>query len=108
MSHASPAVTPKDLQQTGPRELTIFWQDGHKSRYPTRYLRLRCACASCVHEWTGEILVNEKNVPQDVYPIKIEGVGRYGINIQWNDGHQTGIYAFDRLRQLCPCQACKK
>jgi DUF971 family protein len=100
-------ATPKSLEQTGPQELTITWQDGHESRYPTRYLRLRCSCASCVHEWTGEVIVNDSQIPQDIHPLKIEGVGRYGINIQWSDGHKTGIYAFDRLRSFCPCDKCK-
>ena len=46
------------------------------------------------------------SVPQNVYPVKIDLVGRYAISIQWSDGHNTGIYAFDRLRKLCPCGKC--
>jgi DUF971 family protein len=30
-------------------------------------------------------------------------VGNYAIGIRWSDGHETGIYSFERLRQLCPC-----
>jgi len=25
-------------------------------------------------------------------------VGNYAITINWNDGHSTGIYSFERLR----------
>ena len=27
-------------------------------------------------------------------------VGRYGIRITWADGHDTGIYVFEALREL--------
>jgi DUF971 family protein len=27
-------------------------------------------------------------------------VGRYAIGIGWSDGHDTGIYSFERLRAL--------
>ncbi len=32
--------------------------------------------------------------------MKIEPVGRYGIHIEWSDGHRTGMYHFDRLYEL--------
>ena len=28
-------------------------------------------------------------------------VGRYALNFRWSDGHQTGIYSFRLLRELC-------
>ena len=40
------------------------------------------------------------DVPEDVQPRRIKNVGRYAIQIDWSDGHGTGIYAFDRLRAL--------
>ncbi len=33
-------------------------------------------------------------------------VGRYAVNIQWSDGHDTGIYSYQTLRELCPCAEC--
>jgi DUF971 family protein len=35
-----------------------------------------------------------------VHPVKISGVGRYAIQIEWSDGHGSGIYPFRRLREL--------
>ena len=32
--------------------------------------------------------------------------GRYAIRFHWSDGHSTGIYTFELLRQLCPCPIC--
>ena len=40
------------------------------------------------------------SVPADVRPQKIEAVGRYALQIEWSDGHNTGIYPYDRLRAL--------
>ena len=33
-------------------------------------------------------------------------VGRYALNLEWADGHQTGIYTYRYLRELCPCGQC--
>ena len=32
--------------------------------------------------------------------VGIQPVGRYAIQIRWSDGHDTGIYPFERLRRL--------
>jgi DUF971 family protein len=45
-------------------------------------------------------------VPADVRPLRIQPVGRYAIQIDWSDGHTTGIYPFRRLRELCECSVC--
>jgi ATP-binding protein involved in chromosome partitioning len=95
-----PAATPTSIRQEGPRELSITWADGRVSVYDVRELRLACACASCVDEWTGEHRLDPASVPEDVRPRSVQGVGRYAIQIDWSDGHSTGIYPFRRLREL--------
>jgi DUF971 family protein len=92
--------TPARIQQRGPGELAIDWADGQESRYPVRQLRLACSCAHCVDEWTGEGRLDAASVPDDVRPLKIQPVGRYAIQIDWSDGHSTGIYSFRLLRAL--------
>ena len=91
---------PTEIRAGGPRELAISWADGCETRYDVRELRLACACASCVDEWTGEGRLDPARVPEDVRPLSIRTVGRYAIQIQWSDGHDTGIYAYRRLREL--------
>ncbi len=97
---ADPTTTPARIFQHGPRELAIDWQDGRKSVYDVRALRLACGCASCVDEWTGENRLDPSAVPDDVHPLRIDPVGRYAIQIEWSDGHSSGIYPFRRLREL--------
>jgi ATP-binding protein involved in chromosome partitioning len=55
----------------------------------------------------GWPILDPKEVPLDVQPVKIAPVGRYGIQIHWSDGHSTGILTFRDLRALCPCEVCR-
>ena len=97
---STPQITPVQIQQAGARELSIRWSDGRESVYDVRDLRLACGCATCVDEWSGAERLDPASVPEDVRPLRIEPVGRYAIQIAWSDGHTTGIYPFERLRQL--------
>ncbi|MHC4959692.1 MAG: DUF971 domain-containing protein [Planctomycetota bacterium] len=94
------SAIPRAFRQAGPDTLEIEWQDATVSRYNVRTLRLACPCAACVDELTGEIRLNPDLVPDDVRPRNIKSVGNYAVSIVWSDGHDTGIYSFDRLRQL--------
>ena len=95
-----PSTTPAEIRQHGPRELAITWADGESTIYCVRDLRLACGCAACVDEWSGENRLDPASVPEDVHPLRIESVGRYAIQIEWSDGHASGIYPFRRLREL--------
>jgi ATP-binding protein involved in chromosome partitioning len=97
--HETPS-TPTRIAQKGPRQLAITWADGLESIYAVRALRLACACAVCVDEWSGEERLDPTSVPDDVAPVRIQPVGRYAIQIDWSDGHSSGIYPFERLREL--------
>jgi ATP-binding protein involved in chromosome partitioning len=92
--------TPTEIKQRDPRTLSIVWADGAESLMDVRALRLACRCAGCVDEWSGEALLAPDRVPPDVAPLGIQSVGRYAIQIDWSDGHSTGIYPFERLRML--------
>ena len=100
-------VVPVEIKQLDDETLGISWQDGHESAYPCDYLRKLCHCAACVDEWTGKQRIDPDQIPEDVCPIEIQSVGRYGIRIDWSDGHNTGIYTFKYLREICPCRECK-
>lgn len=98
----SPTTTPTRIWQRDNRCLAIRWQDGHESLYDVRELRLACGCAECVDEWSGASRLEPASVPEDVHPRAVESVGRYAIQIRWSDGHESGIYPFERLRELAP------
>ncbi len=87
------------------RELTVTWSDAHQSTYPLGYLRGFCPCAECQGHKSGWTFIAVAN-PRIT---DIQEVGSYALNIVWQDdqrAHTTGIYSFDVLRSLCPCDAC--
>jgi DUF971 family protein len=86
------------------RRLRITWSDGHTGEYDYRYLRGYCPCAACQGHTADAIRFRPPD--GEVDPWTIEPVGNYAITIHWSDGHGTGIYRFDFLRQLCPCDEC--
>lgn len=103
----SARTTPTEIGRHGEHDLMISWEDGHESLYPARYLRLNCRCAACVDEVSGAPLLESGGVPEDVHPAKIELVGHYAIQPTFSDGHFSGIYSFEHLRAICPCDACR-
>lgn len=103
-----PELTPQTLEPVEVRHhrsrrvLAIDWSDGHKSEFGLDYLRSWCPCAGCqghapVPRYLG--LVGQSLAG-------IETVGNYALMFRWNDGHDTGIWAYPRLRELCPCDEC--
>lgn len=90
-----------------PQGLVITWEEGHEGVYPYRLLRLACRCASCREEMTDRPLLDPATVSPEVKARAIELVGSYAIKIAWDDGHDTGIYTYDHLLSLCPCERCR-
>ncbi len=88
-------------------DIKVTWQDGHASDYDAKYLRINCGCAECVEEWSQRQLLNPASVPSDLRAEDHLMVGRYAVQFLWSDAHFTGIYPFDLLRRLCPCEECK-
>jgi DUF971 family protein len=103
-------VAPRKVKlAAGNDTLSIEWSDGHVSTYAYRYLRDRCPCATCSesepssHTAPGPFpILGQKPLK----PERAELVGRYALQIYWSDNHSAGIYAFEYLRELCPCAAC--
>ena len=97
---------PVEIKKTGPREITIWWDDGHLSVYTTHYLRSECTCARCVSEVTGLRILDPNTVAPDLTITGAEHVGRYGVRFVFTDRHDSGIYTWERLRELCRCDQC--
>ncbi len=85
--------------------LAIAWADGATTFVPWRHLRASCPCASCL-EAKGKpadpfrVLTPQEAAAGPPAPTAMRPVGHYAYQITWNDGHDTGIYTLDSLRQL--------
>jgi DUF971 family protein len=99
---------PVEIDRSAETRITVRWDDGHRSDWTARELRLLCPCASCVDEMTGEPILDPATVPADVRALGARLVGRYAVEFKWSDGHSTGMYTFELLRAACPCEACAK
>ncbi len=98
--------SPTTIRRVGKESVEIVWSDGHRSVYVNRYLRDNCPCAGC-REGQPKRLLPVLGNPGELYPVQIGIVGRYAISIQWSDRHDTGIYSYETLRALCPCEQCQ-
>jgi len=103
----------------------ITWADGHTSHYDFPYLREQCPCALCNDERERKEAAAHAGAgasssapagPGATLPIfkpaakakSARAVGNYAVQIEFTDGHSTGIYSFDYLREICPCDACQE
>ncbi len=105
----------------------ITWADDHASHYDFAYLRQECPCAMCNDERQKKAQGKEKDaqlkkenpslapaLSSPLLPMfkpkltakAAHAVGNYALRIDFNDGHATGIFSFDYLRTICPCQEC--
>lgn len=96
-----PEIEPQEIVQEGRAGLRLKWGDGRVCVYGAAALRRVCPCAQCVNEMTGQRMLDPKSVPDDLAIEKLEIVGRYALTFRWSDSHQTGIYSFRLLRELC-------
>ena len=109
----------------------ITWADNHSSHYDFAYLREECPCAMCNDErqkkaagQQKDMQLKKENAALTVAPAvsspllpmfkprltaqAAHAVGNYALQIDFNDGHATGIFSFDFLRTICPCQECAR
>jgi DUF971 family protein len=96
----------------------IEWGDGHVSHYGFVYLRDACPCAMCEEERgkTGRRPGDPATAKQGALlifkptakPLSAEGVGKYAIKFSWNDNHDLGLYSWKFLREICPCEECRR
>ena len=105
-------LVPKTIKLKDKSFLEITWEDASKSTIALKYLRDECPCATC----KGETVLlktyrtpTQKMITPEMFLIKnIETVGEYAIQITWKDGHNTGIYSYEYLRELEKGQSSEK
>ena len=98
---------PTKLAKIGDNRLVIEWSDGEKRSYSFGELRDRCPCASCREKRSQPPPAASGLLPvlsaAEARPLDLLGmkpVGHYAYAIEFSDGHDTGIYTFELLREL--------
>ncbi len=77
--------------------LEVSWSSEDIRQYPIHALRCACGCAGCVDEMTGERILDPDNIPHDINISDMQLVGHYAVKFTFTDGHDTGIYTWERL-----------
>jgi DUF971 family protein len=101
-------MRPTTIKKISKTELKITWDNGHESTYTLQHLRDICPCASCagetviLHEYKPQ--APDRSTPGRYELAGIQQVGSYAIQLQWGDGHNTGIYSWEHLIANCPCE----
>jgi DUF971 family protein len=85
--------------------LRIEWDDSSTTHVSWRTLRKHCPCASCLEDGKKPVdpfkVLSAREVEAgDPQPVGMKPLGHYAYQIAWNDGHDTGIYTLERLREL--------
>ncbi len=106
---------PEHIAVSKSKGIKIDWKDRHRSEYGLQYLRDKCPCATCtgVHGTPPAAGNSQAANPFQMYKpalkiLSIEPVGNYAVRINWSDGHNSGIYSWEHLREICPCGECQK
>ena len=87
-------------------KLRITWSDGQRGEIAVGELRSACPCATC-REKRSAPPAPSLSLPvlsmAEARPLSVEGmkpVGNYAYSIAFSDGHDTGIFTLELLRQL--------
>jgi DUF971 family protein len=99
-------LIPTKLELAAPDRLRITWSDGQVREYTVRELREKCPCATC-REKRRAPPPPPTMLPvlsaAETRPLAIAGmtpVGNYAYSINFSDGHNTGIYTLESLREM--------
>lgn len=80
--------------------LHIEFSDGKAFDYNTMLLRGYCPCAHCQGHGSRPMKWNPPGYRHQITITDITQVGNYAACIAWADGHNTGVYSFEYLREL--------
>jgi DUF971 family protein len=90
---------PEQVELDRTRALTVVWPDGARATFALDDLRLACPCAECRElRDRGEVVWPKAGAPQPIEALGAHLVGAWGLTVEWNDGHATGIYSWGLLR----------
>lgn len=103
----TPQTTPLRLDLKRDEKLVVEWQDGRVCTYPLSLLRTMCPCAKCKEtrqerKPKSRLTILPGNFTGPLSVVSAELVGNYALRIEWSDKHDTGIYSFQYLREICP------
>jgi DUF971 family protein len=104
MSQEELKFEPDEMEVDLNKGLTIRWADGITTFTAARELRLRSPCAQW-REYTknrsgDQLAMIYARVPAELTIVDARQMGNYALGFTFSDGHKTGIYEFEYLREI--------
>ena len=93
-------IEPTQIIEESDAAVSIKWSDESETMFTAPQLRRNCPCAACINEWTGDKILDDATVADDLTFSSIAIVGRYALNFIFSDHHDTGIFSFKYLKEL--------
>jgi DUF971 family protein len=97
-------MKPISIRRIDTNFIVMEWSDGFRASIKQEVLRKECPCADCRQDALNNkhnnfIMLNTfssgKNTLKELKP-----TGNYGLKAVWGDGHDTGIYPWELLREI--------
>lgn len=93
-------MSPVDIDIKRAESVTVTFDDGQTCEFPVQRLRAACPCAACRGQRErGQIAWPKPGQPETIAILHAQLAGAWGLSIDWDDGHSTGIYAWTVLRR---------
>jgi DUF971 family protein len=81
------------------RELELEYAGGERYSLPCEYLRVYSPSAEVRGHGAGQEVLQTGKLKVGIEAIK--PVGHYAVQLVFDDGHDTGLYSWDYLYELC-------
>ena len=96
-------LAPRSIQIVG-QEVAIAWSDGEESYFT--FAKLRAASPSAENQGEPDLFGNRHGGVtghRDYSKVEVRGweqIGNYAIRFDFSDGHKSGLYSYEYLRDL--------
>ncbi|QEG38370.1 DUF971 domain-containing protein [Roseimaritima ulvae] len=109
-SSSSEPILPTGIERGAAGQVVIQWSDQQRTVHTASQLRKACPCASCREKRKAK--AEDEAQPSGLLPVlsaaeaqpleiaAMRPAGQYAYNIQFSDGHNSGLFTFDLLREL--------
>lgn len=84
------------------RELALHYRDGREHRLSAEFLRVYSPSAEVRGHGHGQEVLQTGKLHVQI--VNVKAVGNYALQLEFDDGHDSGIYAWDYLEELAEQQ----
>lgn len=97
-------INPIEIKKLNEFLLFAKWQDGYEATIKLEDLRKNCPCAECTGEAARDKIYSLPKPIQfepGVFDLEdLKTVGNYAVAARWKNGHDTGIYTWDKFKEI--------